>query len=102
MADINKLGFKELPYATYMHLSIKKMALKNCLLRVPHRPTPMKVSQIEKEHPEFAKLFDGESMENTIGFYWKKDKMSGIYEFKDAEDEDEVGFISGIGQRQDE
>ena len=55
----------------------------------------MTVREIEKEYPDFARLFDGQSEENTILFYWKRNKEK-IYEFREAEDEEEVAELMGV------
>jgi hypothetical protein len=66
------------------------------LLTVPHRREPMSVRELEKAFPDFAKLFDGQSEENTILFYWKRNKDTKVYEFREADDEEEVAELMGV------
>ena len=63
---------------------------------VPHKPEPMTFKQMAKELPEFVKLFDGNATENTMCFYWKYNKQSGVFEFIDADSEDEVAELMGV------
>jgi hypothetical protein len=56
----------------------------------------MKFKQLQKEFPEFVAMFDGKSVENTMSFYWKRNKQSGVYEFLDADSEDEVAELMGV------
>jgi hypothetical protein len=79
-----------------LHLDIKRPATKGLLFDVPHKTEPMKVSQIEKEFPEFSAIMDGEAKENTMLFYWKYNKQTGVYEFISEEDEEEVAELMGV------
>jgi hypothetical protein len=63
---------------------------------VPHKGEPMTFKQLAKEFPDFVKLFDGQAIENTMGFYWKRNKQSGVYEFIDADSEEEVAELMGV------
>ncbi len=63
---------------------------------VPHKSKPMSAKDIIKKFPDFAKLFDGEAEENTLSFYWKKNKETGIYEFKSTDDEEEVAELMEV------
>lgn len=74
---------------------VAQKARPGLLLIVPHRREPMTVREIEKEYPDFARLFDGQSEENTILFYWKRNKEK-VYEFRDADDEEEVAELMGV------
>ena len=81
---------------TRIFLDVRVPASRNLLFDVPHKSEPMKVSRIIKELPDFAKIMDGESKENTMLFYWKLNKQTGIYEFISEEDEDEVVELMGV------
>lgn len=60
----------------------------NMLFSVPHKLKPMTFRQIQKCFPEFVQIFDGTARENTMIFYWKKNKDTLIYEFIDSESEE--------------
>lgn len=56
----------------------------------------MTAKKIIKKFPEFAKLFDGQAEENTLKFYYKKSKETGVYEFIDLDAEEEVAELMGV------
>jgi hypothetical protein len=63
---------------------------------VPHKDSPMTFKELTKDFPNFVELFDGESIENTMGFYWKLNKHTSVYEFLDSESEEEVAELMGV------
>lgn len=68
---------------------------------VPHRADPMTAKQIRKEYPEFAKLMDGTCTENTLLFYYKKDKTTEDNEairfvFQDELAEEDIAEMMGV------
>jgi hypothetical protein len=63
---------------------------------MPHRPEPMTAKRIIKKFPKFAEIFDGEGEENTLKFYYKKSKETGVYEFIDQDAEEEVADLMGV------
>ena len=79
-----------------MYFSIRVKCTPSMKFSVPHKDKPMKFSTLAKEFPKFVELFDGQSIENTMAFYWKKDKNTGIYEFIDSDAEDEVAELMGV------
>lgn len=56
----------------------------------------MTAKQIIKRLPKFAAIFDGSSTENTLTFYYKKNKATDIYELIDEEAEEEVAELMGV------
>jgi hypothetical protein len=79
-----------------MYLAIKKYCPNDTLFYMPHKLEPMTAKKIIKRYPKFAEIFDGTSIENTLTFYYKKNKMSGEYEFIDEEAEEEVAELLGV------
>lgn len=63
---------------------------------VPHIDQPMTAKEIIKKIPKFAKVFDGQCKENTLTFYYKKSKETGVYEFIDLEAEEEVAELMDV------
>jgi hypothetical protein len=63
---------------------------------MPHRPEPMTAKKIIKKFPKFAQIFDGQSEENTLKFYYKKSKERDVYEFIDLEAEEEVAELMDV------
>lgn len=94
--SVESLLKKPVEDAKWMHLDIGRKAFLKMKLRVPHQDKPMTVQQMEKTFPEFAKMLDGDAQENTIKFFWKLDKTSGIYEFIGPDEEDEVAEELGV------
>jgi hypothetical protein len=71
------------------------------LFDVPHRPDPMTAKQIRKEYPNFAKLMDGACTENTLLFYYKKEKTTEDnvaihYVFQDEIAEEDIADMMGV------
>lgn len=83
-----------------MYLKVGLVCPKGLLFDVPHREKPMKAKSIIKKFPEFAKLFDGASEENTLCFYYKKVKDSESYVFIDVDSEEEVAELMGVKIRE--
>ncbi len=79
-----------------MYFEIGRPCKASMKFDVPHKPEPMTFKQMAKELPEFVKLFDGKATENTMSFYWKYNKQSGVFEFIDADSEDEVAELMGV------
>ncbi len=78
----------------YLEVGIKCSPVM--LFSVPHKAEPIKFKTLAKEFPEFVAMFDGKSFENTMSFYWKRNKQTGVYEFLDADSEDEVAELMGV------
>jgi hypothetical protein len=79
-----------------MYLALKQKCPMGLFFDMPHRPEPMTAKQIIKKFPKFAQIFDGEGEENTLKFYYKKSKETGIYEFIDFDAEEEVADLMGV------
>jgi hypothetical protein len=79
-----------------MYLSRGRIAPKGLLFDVPHKPEPMTIKEIEKELPKFAALMDGNGDENTLLFYYKKNKETGHYIFQDSEAEADIAEMMGV------
>lgn len=56
----------------------------------------MRFQSLCKEFPEFVKLFDGQSKENTLLFYWELNIRYNIFEFIDAKAEEVVAELMGV------
>jgi hypothetical protein len=81
---------------TTMFLSVGHPCKPKALFDVPHKAEPMSAKRIARKFPAFAALFDGQSAENTLSFYYKKNKMTDVYEFIDVEAEEEVAELMGV------
>lgn len=81
---------------TKMYLAVRKPCPLATLFDVPHRSEPMTAYEIKKNFPAFAKEMDGGYEENTLSFFYKKNKETGVYEFKDEEAEEEVAELMGV------
>jgi hypothetical protein len=57
---------------------------------------PYTAKKIAMRYPKFAKIFDGVSEENTLCFYYKKNKERDVYEFIDIDAEEEVADLLGV------
>jgi hypothetical protein len=79
-----------------MFLALRQKCPLGEFFDMPHRPEPMTAKQIIKKFPKFAQIFDGEGEENTLKFYYKKSKETGIYEFIDFDAEEEVADLMGV------
>ena len=79
-----------------MFLAVRKPCPLATLFDVPHQPEPMSAYEIKKKFPNFAKEMDGGYEENTLSFFYKKNKETGVYEFKDEEAEEEVAELMGV------
>jgi hypothetical protein len=79
-----------------MFLALRQKCPLGEFFDMPHRPEPMTAKQIIKKFPKFAQIFDGQGEENTLKFYYKKSKESGVYEFIDQDAEEEVADLMGV------
>lgn len=79
-----------------MYLAVNVKCPLGIYFDVPHKEQPMSARKIIKRYPAFAKLFDGKSVENTLGFYYKKDKETGVHGFIDLDAEEEVADLLGV------
>jgi hypothetical protein len=79
-----------------MYLEIGRPCKSGILFDVPHKAEPMTFKQLAKDFPNFVKVFDGQSVENTLCFYWKRNKQTNVYEFIDADSEEEVAGLMGV------
>jgi hypothetical protein len=71
-----------------MYLALRQKCPLGDFFDMPHQPEPLTAKQIIKKFPKFAQLFDGQAEENTLKFYYKKSKETGIYEFIDLDAEE--------------
>ena len=69
------------------------------LFDVPHLPEPIKFKRLARKFPAFVAEFDGSSADSFLSFYYKLNKARGVFEFKSAEDEDEVAELLGVSLR---
>jgi hypothetical protein len=79
-----------------MYLSVGRLCNPKALFDVPHKSEPMTAKRIQRKFPTFAAIFDGKGEENTLGFYYKKNKLRDVYEFLDVEAEEEVAELLGV------
>lgn len=56
----------------------------------------MKARTIIRKFPKFAAEFDGSAEECTLSWYYTYNRALGIFEFKDADAEDEVAEMLGV------
>ncbi len=79
-----------------MYLQVRKPCPLTTMFDVPHQIEPMSAYEIKKKFPNFAKEMDGGYEENTLSFFYKKNKERDVYEFKDEEAEEEVAELMGV------
>jgi hypothetical protein len=79
-----------------MYLALRQKCPLGEFFDMPHQPEPMNAKQITKKFPKFAQIFDGKGEENTLKFYYKKSKETGVYEFIDLDAEEEVAELMGV------
>jgi hypothetical protein len=79
-----------------MYLALRQKCPLGEFFDMPHRPEPMTAKKIIKKFPKFAQIFDGQSEENTLKFYYKKSKERDVYEFIDLEAEEEVAELMDV------
>lgn len=82
--------------AQWMYLTMKEKAKASLKLRMPHQATPLTVKKIERKFPEFAKQVDGKMSDSVIGYWWKFDKKTGVYEFVDKDAKEEVAELMEV------
>ena len=79
-----------------MYLDKKTKASLELLFDVPHKLEPMTIKKIIKKFPEFSKTMDGSCDENTLLFYYKKNKETAIYEFQDDDAQEDIAELLGV------
>ena len=79
-----------------MYLNPRTKAGKRDYFRVPHQELPMTAAEIRKQFRSFAEEMDGRSADACLDFFYKRDKDTGIYEFIDADAEEEIAEILGV------
>ena len=88
-----KKAKKEIPE---MYLEKKKRCPLTTLFDMPHLPEPMSAYQIAKQFPAFAKEMDGSSTENCLLYFYKSNKERKVYEFQDADMEEEMAEMLNV------
>jgi len=81
---------------TIMYLKVRQVCPLDTLFDLPHKDMPYTAKKIAMRYPKFAKIFDGVSEENTLCFYYKKNKERDVYEFIDIDAEEEVADLLGV------
>lgn len=79
-----------------MYLELRKPCPFSALFDVPHQAEPITARQIAKNFPSFAREMDGSSIENTLLFFYKRNKQTKVYEFLDPESEEDVAELMGV------
>ena len=79
-----------------MYLKMRHPCPLATMFYLPHKADPVTAKKIASRYPKFAKLFDGQSEENTLSFYYKKNKETDVYEFIDQDAEEEVAELLGV------
>ncbi len=79
-----------------MYIDRKKKCHSKTLFDVPHKPYPITARRIEKRFPEFAKEMDGVSEERCLSYFWKRNKETKVYEFLDADAEEEIAELWNV------
>lgn len=79
-----------------MYLTRKEKCPPTALFDVPHKPDPVTAKYLEKKFPDFAKEMDGAGEERCMLYFWKRNKETKVYEFLDAEAEEEIAEILGV------
>lgn len=59
-------------------------------IMIPYADEPITIKKFKKKYTEFAKTFDGSLSESFLSVFWTFNKTTGIFEFIDADLEDEV------------
>jgi hypothetical protein len=79
-----------------MYLNTTVIAPDTIKIYLPHLAEPINAKKVKKLYPEFAKMFDGKSYENTLLYYYKLNKNEYALEFEDEEAEAEVAEILNV------
>lgn len=79
-----------------MYLAIGRRCPRGAYFNLPHKDEPMTAKMIIKKYPQFASIFDGDCLENTLLFYYKRNKATDVYEFIDEDSEAEVADLLGV------
>jgi hypothetical protein len=56
----------------------------------------MKAKHMKRKFASFTEQFDGSTEDACLSWYWKLDKSTGIFEFKDPDAEEEVAEEMGV------
>ena len=79
-----------------MYLNRKTKCPPTALFDVPHKPEPVTAKYLEKKFPEFAQEMDGGGEERCLLYFWVRNKETKVYEFIDADAEEEIREILGV------
>jgi hypothetical protein len=79
-----------------MYLNRKTKCPPTALFDVPHKAEPVTAKYLEKKFPDFAKEMDGGGEERCLLYFWVRNKETKVYEFLDAEAEEEIREILGV------
>jgi hypothetical protein len=82
--------------STSMYLNTEVKAPQKLKIYLPHLAEPIPAKKVVKLYPKFAKLFDGESYENTLFYYYKLNKAEFALEFEDENAEAEVAELLNV------
>ena len=79
-----------------MYLKRKEKCQPKALFDVPHKAEPVTAAYLEKRFPEFAKEMDGCGEERCLLYFWVRTKETKVYEFIDADAEEEIRELLGV------
>jgi hypothetical protein len=79
-----------------LYVTIGVIAPPNVLFNVPHKKDPWSANKLERRFPSLIKEFDGSSYDSVLTFFYKLNKAEKLYEFKDAEAEEEFAELLGV------
>ena len=79
-----------------MYLEKGRLCPDNALFDVPNLAQPISAIKMAEKFPKFAKEMDGSSNECVLSWFYKKNKETKVYEFKDEELEQEAAELMEV------
>ncbi len=82
-----------------LFLTASQIAPPSFRFMVPHREKPWSAKKLEARFPHLTNALDGKSPDAFLTFFYKYNKHEQVFEFIDADCEDEFADLLGVKVR---
>lgn len=77
-------------------LTMNLHAEESAIFRLPYSGREMTLSSLRREHPLFVEEMDGSLQDTCFSYFYDRNPITGVYEFRNDESEDVVADLLGI------
>lgn len=77
-------------------LTRKLEAEDNLIFRLPYANGSLKIRELKLYYEEFIQFMDGSDEDSYLEIYYELNPVSGVYEFKDCDAEEDIADLMKI------